>query len=194
MIQKLNIKLDINELREYYHTVVRDFQHLKWTKELEFTNDKWSGDNMVDRLIGWGIDSNLLDINSPSPPYNISVKDKVNYRNTSLAFGIINKLQSIFPYAYRWAISVQEPGGYVNKHNDNSKNLTVWIPIYNPEEAKLVMYYDEETNIHLPSDGSLYLVDTRIDHRTYNHSTEDRVLLSFRFDIEYLNQVLSTPT
>lgn len=192
MIHKLNTKLNIDSLRSYYHSVVRDLPHLIWVKEKEIdtTNDKWKNDSMVNRLHGWAIDSNLVDINSPCPPYNISTKDKTVYRNTELAFGIINELQSMFPYGYRWAVSVQEPGGVVSRHNDNDRNLTIWIPIYNPTKARLVLYGDKEINVNLPSDGSMYFVDTRMDHMTYNHDDSDRVLLSFRFTIEHLDTVL----
>lgn len=195
MIHKLKTKIDINDLRSYYKRVVEEFSHLHWTKEneIETTNDKWRDNNMVDKLTGWGIDTNLDDINSPSPPYNISTKKKSSsYRNTVLSFGVVKELQEIFPFAYRWAISVQEPGGYVNRHADNADNLTVWIPIYNPNKAGLIMYHNgEEINNHLDDDGSLYLVDTTIEHSTYNNDTTDRVLLSFRFFQEHLNEVLT---
>lgn len=195
MIHKLKTKVDIDKLREYYHTLVRDYQHLCWVQDTELStiNDKWGNNQMVNELYGWGIDSNLDDINSPCPPYNISTKNKSStYRNTVLAFGVISELQNIFPYGYRWAVSVQGSGGYVERHNDNHKNLTVWIPIYNPPKAGLIMYENEiETDHHLKDDGSLYLVDTKIDHRTYNNDTSERVLLSFRFRTEHLNEVLT---
>lgn len=194
MIHKLNTKLSINDLRAYYHTVAKDYQRMCWIQnnEVESTNKKWGNNQMVNSLYGWAIDSNLEDINSPCPPYNISTRNKLpTYRNTVLAFCIINELQKIFPYGYRWAISVQEPGGYVNRHQDNPKNLTVWIPIYNPPKSGLIMYYDDkEVDHHLKDDGSLYLVDTKIDHKTYNNDTTDRVLLSFRFLTEHLDKVL----
>lgn len=195
MIHKLKTRVNIDDLRNYYHTVVNDYRHLCWIKENELstTNSKWHSNEMVDGLLGWGIDTNLDDINSPSPPYNISTKSKSNtYRNTTLAFGVINELQSIFPFGYRWAISVLEPGGYVSKHVDNADNLTVWIPIYAPSNSGLIMYDgDIEIDNHLADDGSLYLVDTKIAHRTYNNDSSNRVLLSFRFLVEHLDEVMS---
>ena len=195
MIHKLRTRVNIDDLHSYYHTVVNEYRHLCWVKENELstTNSKWHSNEMVDGLLGWGIDTNLDDINSPSPPYNISTKSKSStYRNTVLAFGVIKELQSIFPFGYRWAISVLKPGGYVSKHVDNQDNLTVWIPIYAPENSGLVMYDgDNEIDNHLSADGSLYLVDTKIAHRTYNNDSSNRVLLSFRFLVEHLDEVMS---
>lgn len=195
MIHKLKTKVNIDDLRNYYNTVVNDYQHLCWYPDnhVSDTNSKWGTKSMTDRVYGWGIDTNLEDLESPSPPYNISMQPKLCvYRNTRLAFGVITHLQELFPFGYRWSISVQQPGGFVNKHSDNPDNLTVWIPIYNPAKAGLIMYDDDiAIDNHLPSDGSLYLVHTEIPHETYNDDTTDRVLLSFRFLVEHLDEVIS---
>jgi len=183
IIKTLNTKINIDELRAYYSKLHTDYQHLKWVKaeKVESIIDQWKDDSIVKGVYGWAIDSNLENIADPCPPFNISNKAKVKYRNTELAFGIVEQLQSIFSYGYRWAITVLQPEGYVNLHSDDVKNVTVWVPIFNPEKALFLFEQDKILqNYYLPADGSMYLVDTQYPHCTKNESTEERVILSFR--------------
>jgi hypothetical protein len=182
LVTKLKLKINIDELIDYYNQVREKYQSLKWVKDeqLQSTLPRWANDKETN-LYGWAIDSNLESLTDPCPPLNISSKTIVDYRNTELSFGVVKQLQEIFPYGYRWSISVLEPDGGVSLHSDSSKNITVWIPIINPEQAEFMIEYQGQlTNYHLPADGSLYVVDTQYPHYTKNNSEEDRVLLSFR--------------
>jgi hypothetical protein len=124
-------------------------------------------------------------------PWNISKHETVEYRNTELAFGIIERLQQQLPFAYRWAVSVQPPGGQVGLHSDQENESAVWIPIHTNGVAITFVTLDNTTEYCLDSDGSAYLFDTTIPHFTYNNSTQDRVTIIFRLNNKHLDQLLS---
>ena len=197
ILTKLNFSIDIKELRDYYATISTEFQHLDWSWQ------KCGGD-VVDqwRLAayqdpanllthGWAIQSNLVDLSLPCPPWNISTHDTTEYRNTELVFGIIERLQAVMPYAYRWSVSVQPSGGKVSLHSDQEDECTVWIPIYTDGVAITFVTDNKNTGYCLDSDGSAYLFDTTVPHFTYNDSTHDRVTIIFRLNIKHLNDLLS---
>jgi hypothetical protein len=197
ILTNLNFTVDIDELRDYYHTLKDQHSDLNWS---------WSkcGSDIIDQwrdaahsdpanllTHGWAIQSNLKDLSLPCPPWNISKHEIVEYRNTKLAFGIIEKLQSAIPYGYRWAVSVQPSGGTVSLHSDQEDELTVWIPIYTDGVAITFVTPKKNTGYCLDSNGSAYLLDTTIPHFTYNYSTQDRVTIIFRLNIKNLSQLLA---
>jgi hypothetical protein len=192
IVQKLNFTVPLSELKSYYKTLYNEYRHLDWSWTT-FGNDvvkQWRDAAHADpaNLLthGWAIQSNLKDINKPCPPWNISTLETVEYRNTELAFGIIEKLQKIIPYAYRWSISVQPPGGKVTTHTDQENEYTVWIPIYTKGPS---ITFDKE--YELDADGSAYLLDTTIPHSTLNDSDQERVTIIFRLNQKHVNDLFS---
>jgi hypothetical protein len=198
ILTKLNFNVDINELHEYYDVLNTEFQHLDWSWDKcgNSVVKQWRDAAYADpaNLLthGWAIQSNLKDITLPCPPWNISTHETVEYRNTALAFGIIERLQALIPYGYRWAVSVQQPGGKVSLHNDQDDEATVWIPIYTDGVAITFVTSEKDTGYYLESDGSAYLLDTTIPHYTYNSSKQDRVTIIFRLNKKYVNELLAT--
>lgn len=197
LLTNLNFTVDINELRNYYKTLIDQYSHLNWSWEKCGSDivEQWREAAYEDpaNLLthGWAIQSNLKDITLPCPPWNISKHETVEYRNTELAFGIIQRLQKQIPFAYRWSVSVQPPSGKVSLHSDQEDELTVWIPIYTDGVA--IMFVTEEKNIpfSLDSNGNAYLFDTTVPHLTYNDSKQDRVTIIFRLNKKYLEQLLT---
>lgn len=196
ILTNLNFTVDINELRDYYNTLQEKFSDLDWSWEKCGGDivEQWKSAAYADpaNLLthGWAIQSNLKDITLPCPPWNISKHETVEYRNTKLAFGVIKRLQERLPFAYRWAVSVQPPGGKVSLHSDHKDEVTVWIPIYT-NGVVITFVTDKGTvDYSLDSNGRAYLFDTTIPHFTYNNSTQDRVAIIFRLHIENLSQLL----
>jgi hypothetical protein len=188
-VTKLNFTIKLDTLREYYHTLVSDYDHLKWNW-VRHGNDitkEWRERMMRDSgtllPYGWAIQSNLVDLSIPCPPYNISTHDRCNYRNTELAFGLVTNLQDLMPYTYRWSLVVQPPGGKVARHVDQGDEYTAHIPIYEADMAVFKFWNSNEVrkDFTMQADGSVYLVDTIIDHETENYDTIDRIGLVFRF-------------
>ena len=194
ILTKLNFNVDIKELHEYYNILNTKFQHLDWSWDkcgnsvVKQWRDAAYADSANLLTHGWAIQSNLKDITLPCPPWNISTLETVEYRNTELAFGIIERLQAAIPYAYRWAVSVQQPGGKVSLHSDQEDEVTVWIPIYTDGVAITFVSSEKDTGYCLESDGSSYLLDTTVPHYTYNSSKQDRVTIIFRLNKKYVNR------
>lgn len=191
IIEKLNFSVSINELREYYNSLTKEYEYLKWSWEKcgGDVTKQWRDAAYADpaNLLthGWAIQSNLKDINKPCPPWNISTLETVEYRNTVLAFGIIKRLQRTIPYAYRWSISEQHPGGKVSKHSDHPDDLTVWIPIHT---SGVCITFDQDYS--LADDGSAYLLDTTVPHYTMNNSNAIRSTVIFRINKKYKETIL----
>lgn len=192
IVEKLNFSVPINELIDYYNTLVKEYDYLDWSwnKCSQDIVKQWRDAAYKDpaNLLthGWAIQSNLKDINKPCPPWNISTLETTDYRNTKLAFGPIQRLQEKMPYSYRWSVSVQPPGGKVSKHSDDEKDLTVWIPIYNKGAC---IVFDREYN--LKADGSAYLLDTTNPHYTENNSDETRVTIICRIKKQHKKDIIN---
>lgn len=192
IVQKLKFAVPLDELKSYYETLKNNYGHLDWSWEKcgDSIVKQWRDAAYADpaNLLthGWAIQSNLKDISLPCPPWNISMLETVEYRNTELVFGIMERLQQALPYAYRWAVSVQPPGGKVTRHSDNEDEFTVWIPIYTTGSA---IVFDKD--YELVADGSAYLLDTTIPHHTENNSSDTRVTIIFRMNRQYKENILS---
>jgi len=196
IVQRLNFNVPIVELRSYYEILKNKYDHLNWSWK------KCSGDIVTQwrdaahtdpaNLLthGWAIQSNLKDITLPCPPWNISTLETVDYRNTELVFGIIERLQAAIPYAYRWSVSVQPPGGKVSLHSDQEDECTAWIPIYTEGVAITFVTEEKNTGYCLDSDGSVYLLDTTVPHFTYNDADRDRVAIIFRMKKTHVSELL----
>jgi hypothetical protein len=196
IVQRLNFTVPIVELRSYYEILKNKYDHLNWSW------DKCGGDIVTQwrdaaytdpaNLLthGWAIQSNLKDITLPCPPWNISTLETVDYRNTELVFGIIEKLQAAIPYAYRWAVSVQPPGGKVSLHSDQEDECTVWIPVHTDGVAITFITDEKKIEYCLDCDGSVYLLDTTVPHFTYNDADRDRVAIIFRMKETHLPELL----
>jgi hypothetical protein len=198
-VTQLNFTIKLDSLKDYYHTLVNDYDHLRWCWERngrEIT-EEWRQRMMLDAgtllPYGWAIQSNLVDKTIPCPPYNISTHPITKYGNTELAFGLVRKLQKLIPYSYRWSLVVQPPTGKVSRHSDQGDEYTAHIPIYEAKNA-VFKFWDKNDNrkdFTMIADGNVYLVDTIIDHETENYDTTDRIGLVFRFKRKNLIRLLS---
>ena len=196
LVRKLNFSVDIEKLRFYLHTVETEYSHLKWSWDQSDTIvEQWKTEAYKDPAnlltARYAIQSNLVDLTLPCPPWNISTLPTTKYRNTELAFGIIETLQNKIPYAYRWAISIQPPGGKVSVHSDQEDEYTVWIPLYTKGTAITFVLDGKEIPVELESNGSLYLLDTTVSHYTYNESDVTRVAIIFRLNEQYEQEILA---
>ena len=198
ILTKLNFDVNIQELRGYYNILKTKYNHLDWSWErcgntiIKQWRDAAYSDPANLLTHGWAIQSNLKDITLPCPPWNISTLETVEYRNTELAFGIIERLQAAIPYAYKWAVSVQPPAGKVSLHSDQDDEFTVWIPIYTSGVSITFVTSEKDTGYYLESDGGSYLLNTTVPHFTYNGTEQDRVTIIFRLNKKYVNELLAT--
>ena len=80
----------------------------------------------------------------------------------------------------------------MSRHVDQGDEYTVHIPIYDTPGA-IFKFWDNADNrkdFSIPADGSVYLVDTIIEHETENYSNTDRIGLVFRFKRSDLPKLL----
>lgn len=196
IVQQLNFTVPLEELKSYYEILKTNYDRLNWSWEKCGGNivKQWQDAAYSDpaNLLthGWAIQSNLKDITLPCPPWNISTLENVDYRNTELAFGIIERLQTAIPYGYRWSVSVQPHGGKVSLHSDQEDECTVWIPIYTNGTAITFVTNENKLEYCLDSNGSAYLLDTTVPHFTYNDAGQDRVAIIFRIKQIHLPELL----
>lgn len=197
LYKKLDFFVPHSELVTYYNELEENCEHLKWSwnKCKNDIKSEWQ-----ERMLtipganlgwGWGIQSNIIDTTVPTPPYNISTHTLCEYRNTELAKDFVLRLQEHMPYAFRWGLFVQPPGGTVPRHTDQDDEITVHIPIHWPNEAVFEIYYDSgPVTITFPANGHAYLLDTIIPHATFNRSNQNRVGIVFRLKRDKVDELL----
>jgi len=170
---EIDIGLDFNALVDYFKEVKENYQHRMWTlNDNVFDADKHKASDVY----GWGIQSNLIDIDQPCPPYNIS-KDKLDYyRDTELVLGYIKELKNKFKTSTQWSIAGHPPGTKISKHTDSSEYLKIHIPIQTNTRSFFI--FDDEKVVFVP--GKVYLVNTSMPHGTENLGDTDRIHLFFK--------------
>lgn len=183
MIIPLDIQFDYNELLEYYNTLERDYQHLKWT----FQDDVEDADkgHKHDGIFGWAIQSNLEDLTKPCPPYDIHKERTKEYRDTELMFGFAKKLTEFFPGVRQLGIAGHPPGVSIAQHVDNDKYYKIHIPIVSNPQAFFT--FGPDKNVLAP--GKMYYVATEIPHGTINEGDSTRVHMFFKCDYSTIEDV-----
>lgn len=184
MIIPLNITFDLSEALEYFDELKKSYAHLKWTTE--YSNDVEDADkHQLDGFYGWGIQSNLMDLSAPCPPYNVHKEKGDQYRDTELVFGFVKKLKTFFPEVRQLGIAVHPPGIEIAQHIDNDEYFKIHIPLITNPSAYFI--FGESKHVMLP--GTMYLVETKLPHGTCNYGTTDRVHLIFKCPRKYFDQV-----
>jgi hypothetical protein len=184
MIIPLNIKFDLDEAREYFHTVDGTYPHLRYTPDENATNTEV---HKVNGFYGYGIQSNLEDLTKPCPPYHIHKNGSDIYRNTVLVFGFAKKLIDFFPNVRQLGIAVHPPGVEIAQHIDNDEFYKIHIPLYTNNSS--YFSFGKEKNVMLP--GKMYLVETKYMHGTTNIGESNRVHILFKLHRSTFNDVLN---
>lgn len=186
-IRKLHNRININLLRDYLSKVESDFSYLKWEANTNLAKvDSGVGGHILDNVYGYGVESNLADISLPCPPYNIS-KEKREYRDTVLVFGIICQLKEMFPNSHQYSIAAHPPKTFINFHTDSDHSLKIHIPIYTNDSA---LFCFEDNSYTMPADGSMYLVNTDLLHSTVNNGNSTRIHLFFKIPMSTANSLV----
>lgn len=177
--EELPITFDLNEALEYYHSLVADFQHLKWKMpELGFRHEIH---NITPSITGWAIQTPKNIYEPHCMLYDTDIQGREYYKETPCAFGFAKKLLEKFPTAFRMYLTVNSPGVVVVPHVDNEniprRVYKIIIPIQTNPSATWTV---DEGVIHLKA-GSVYLVDTLKTHGTENNGSTDRVHFMFEF-------------
>ncbi len=82
-----------------------------------------------------------------------------------------------FPFGlFQGRVLITQPGCQIPQHNDGKFRLTLHVPIITNSHCSFEI---GGQNLHLPADGSSYILNTRLEHSFTNRGTTDRVHLVF---------------
>jgi hypothetical protein len=185
-----NIKFDLNELREYYQNVIEKYPHLKWEARLSNIDRKT---HKIEDVYSYAIQTNLVDINKPCPPYHIKHDEQIIESDdfskpTDLVFGFAKKIIDTLPNVRQTVISCHPKGTYIDTHIDNDEFLKIHIPIYTTDSS--YFFFDDEKFVL--EAGYAYLVNTSINHGTDNQGDNDRIHFITKFSKSDIDVILNT--
>jgi hypothetical protein len=194
-VTTLNFNIDLAELENYYSILKSNYDHLHWTWEnnkIHLNDDALTSCVAQEEIMmhGWSLQSDMEDPNIP-PSMLRSKHPRVPWYDTELMFGLLSRLKTAIPFAYRWSLFVLPCGAKVVKHTDIGE-YAVHIPLRWDSDATFTFGDFPNTKIvTLPATGNAYLIDAEIPHETFNSSSTDRVGLIFRIKRDKLNDLLS---
>lgn len=185
LIKELDISFSYNELLSYLITLEKNFKGYKWTSDLK-DDVAGASKHKIDGVYGWGIQSNLSDLERPCPPYNIHKLGSDDYKDTKLVFDFAEKIRNRFPYSRQVSIAAHPPGTKINLHTDTDSYLKVHVPILSNDQA--YFFFEEEKFVMQP--GKMYLVNTQKLHGTVNEGSTIRTHLFFKIPVDKIDEVL----
>jgi hypothetical protein len=191
LVEKLNLKVNVEEIREYYKALTSIHSDNYWDAR-EHLDDVANGaregfknhnGKEID-VAGWAIQrwDNNAEVMAPHPNilkgFNVNVyEQKIEdvQGHTPMLFGIAKRITELFPESSRMALSVIKPTTHLKQHSDENFLWRVHLPIYSEEGS---IWSTEEGEVHFEV-GSAYLCDTRNLHSVSNNSNSERVHLLF---------------
>ena len=191
LVEKLNIKINVEEIREYYNILTNGHKTHYWDAR-EHLDDVANGaregfknHNGKDiDVAGWAIQrwDNEAEVMAPHPNilkgFNVNVyEQKIEdvQGKTPMLFGIAKRIIELFPDSSRMALSVINPSTHLKRHNDENFLWRVHIPVFSEPGS---IWSTEEGDVHMEV-GHAYLCDTRNFHSVTNDSKSVRVHLLF---------------
>ena len=193
---KLKVYADIDEAREYYQIIKKDFADQKWSVyegEKRLTKEAWYGFEDADWKLapgGWAIQSHL-ETDDICAPWIVDTYKPVHRENNPMVFGFAQRLLEKIPMAKWLSISVTPGGGGIVSHQDS--HWHIHLPLYSPEKSFLTWDNENKEPVHwkhYPADGSIYAWNTTERHTVLNQSDELRVHLFFKVKIEDVPDLL----
>lgn len=184
LVKELDIKFSFYDLERYFENVEHLYQYLKWTSDLK-EDANGHQKHSIDGVYGWGIQSNLEDLNIPCPPYNVHKNGSDNYRDTPLVFGFADLIRTKIPYSRQLSIAAHPPGTKINLHTDSDTYLKIHIPIKTNDKA----YFNFEDTQFVLQPGKMYLVNTNKLHGTSNEGDTYRTHLFFKIPADKIDEI-----
>jgi len=188
LVEELNIDFDIKEALDYLNLLETKYSYLRWNatpKNLKDTNDAELQEE-INGVYGWGIQSNLNNLNEPCPPYHVHKHGNEEYKDTELVFGFIEKIKKVFPNARQFSVAAHPRGTKIRRHKDNSKYCKIHVPLITNDKAWFI--FDDSKLVLTP--GKFYLINTDKEHSTYNEGESiRRTHLFFKIPVEDVDKV-----
>jgi hypothetical protein len=181
------------DLFDYYDTVARDYQHMKWTKDLY--SGKINGAEGMDQFYSWAVQSRYNDISKPSTPYRWSdtvdvLENDMFNKPTELMFGFAKRIYDRFPDVRQMVILAHPPGGKIEMHIDNDVVAKDEIRLHIPIKTTPKSYWNYEDEDIVLQPGLVYLMNTEIKHGTTNLGNDYRIHFMFNLPATRLNEII----
>jgi hypothetical protein len=186
-VELIPTRVNLDSMISFYNSLVSNFSHLRWEANLDKDVEPGVGGHVMTGVYGWALQSNKDDLTIPCPPYNITLSERKNYRDTDAMHGYVMKIKEYFPFAHQFSIAAHPPGTKVNIHKDSDDFLKIHIPIFT-NEFSYFLFEDEKYNFK--ADGSMYLVNTDKPHGTLNEGNSTRIHMFFKIPKEYSEEIL----
>jgi len=182
---------DQEKLVQWYENFINEYSDWKWTYGLH--KDQWQYDpqdsigNFMKEdtswiMLTWGDDRKgpvpwLRYIAKPEytshMPKNLSTIDSNDLGARECFKGYAREIIESMPGGpHDIQVAIHTPGTKLPAHQDLPDNFRFHIPILTHPDATFTV---EGTEIHIPADGWVYLVNTSRLHSTDNRSNMDRV-------------------
>ncbi len=193
---KLQVYADLEEAKEYYEILKRDFADKRWDVyegEKRLTKEAWYGfENVAYEMHpgGWAIQSHL-ETDDICAPWIVDTYNPILRKDNPMVFGFAEKLLKKIPMAKWLSLSETPPGGGIVSHQDS--HWHIHLPLYSPEKSFLTWDNENKEPVyweHYPADGSFYAWNTTQQHSVLNQSNEIRVHLFFKVEIEDVPELL----
>jgi hypothetical protein len=192
MIHVLDLTFDLNEAKNYYHTLENHYHHLKWEFRKDH-NDPAMIDpkNMVDDVQGWGLQTIYSDPNfvyhCDLDPHDESYE---YFKDTGLVFGFFKKVKEKFTNPFRSFLFKFPPNNYIDKAIPaGPPHCKIQIVLESNDKAKIVSHGIEKQESTLIA-GKIYLTDTDQGWELWNNGDTDLILFNFNLPNEYILQTL----
>ena len=190
-IIKLNTTVNIHKLKDYYNTVKLEHDDLRWHSGIV----DWKDCNFaigegynIKNIYGWQIDTDFDDIKIPNAPYDTTKNRNPYFKETKLNFGYVNLIKNHFYMAEGTALTVMPPRSSLGTHIDYHDFYKIHIPIIS--DSNFIFTIDEKQKT-MDADGSVYILNTKLEHSVINNGETDRAHLILRFPIEMLDAVIA---
>jgi hypothetical protein len=194
LVEKLNFTVNLDEAREFYKWLSKNFQDRKWTFSAQqeqlhpITVQKYDGYDYSGLPYGWALTSPYTQDDVASPWAITNFAPGSSKRETDMIQGFARKIFDKLPAdAFEFSLTVHPPGSEIVKHSDGDNTMRVHIPLYNT--TSFIIDANDEQEFLLEADGSAYLIDTRYQHRTINNTTTDRVSMLFGIPVSREEEV-----
>ena len=193
-IKEINYDFNFGNLLSYYNELEQNFSNMKWQVPDMSTipeNKRPPGNENASGIHGYGIQSNLKDIEQPCPAYNnksISKEEKIrSYTNkTKMFYGFAEKLFNDFDNVEEMVITGHPPKSGIGQHIDSYTHFRIHFPIIANNESHFI-YGDKK---YVLNTKKAYIVNTARHHGTFNNGKTDRVHLLFKVPLSKVNNIL----
>lgn len=202
---KLETKLDVSQLQDWYYSFINTFSHLRFdTSMTEYIDPKkvsifmeniQSGNNLSSYTLGWPCDRDV-----PLPPISMGNTDlfpeligQLSYKD----FKILEKFNTGYikiihdmlgdDVCTLLRLSIHGKNSSIGDHTDGPSSIKIHIPILTNEHAYFYFGKDIKQSYVLEP-GYMYIVNAHITHSTNNLGNSDRVHLYM--EPTNLNQLL----